>query len=98
MPRSEEKEENGVLDRKEGENYRKYKVLDTSVIIDGRILDIIRSGFLEGVFVISFYVLKELQNIADSSDSLKRVRGIRGLDFYNALYKVVGELVVIIIS
>src|SRR5690625_4781534 len=93
MPRSEEKEENGVLDRKEGENYRKYKVLDTSVIIDGRILDVIRSGFLEGVFVISFYVLKELQHIADSSDSLKRVRGRRGLDILNALQKEEGVTV-----
>lgn len=93
MPRSEEKEDNEVLDRKEGENYRKYKILDTSVIIDGRILDVIRSGFLEGVFVISFYVLKELQHIADSSDSLKRVRGRRGLDILNALQKEEGVTV-----
>ena len=93
MPRSEEQEDNEVLNRKEGENYRKYKVLDTSVIIDGRILDIIRSGFLEGVFVISFYVLKELQHIADSSDSLKRVRGRRGLDILNALQKEEGVIV-----
>lgn len=93
MPRSEEQEDNEVLDRKEGENYRKYKVLDTSVIIDGRILDIIRSGFLEGVFIISFYVLKELQHIADSSDSLKRVRGRRGLDILNALQKEDGVTV-----
>ncbi|SHE77679.1 Uncharacterized conserved protein YacL, contains PIN and TRAM domains [Atopostipes suicloacalis DSM 15692] len=93
MPRSEEQEDNEVLDRKEGENYRKYKILDTSVIIDGRILDIIRSGFLEGVFVISFYVLKELQHIADSSDSLKRVRGRRGLDILNALQKEDGVIV-----
>lgn len=93
MPRSEEQENNKVLDRKEGENYRKYKVLDTSVIIDGRILDVIRSGFLEGVFIISFYVLKELQHIADSSDSLKRVRGRRGLDILNALQKEDGVTV-----
>ena len=90
MPRSEEKEEMEVLDRQEGENYHKYKVLDTSVIIDGRILDVIRSGFLEGVFIISFYVLQELQHIADSSDSLKRVRGRRGLDILNALQKEEG--------
>lgn len=93
MPRSEEEENKEVLDRKEGENYRKYKVLDTSVIIDGRILDVIRSGFLEGVFVVSFYVLQELQHIADSSDSLKRVRGRRGLDILNALQKEEGVTV-----
>ena len=93
MPRSEEQQNNEVLERKEGENYRKYKILDTSVIIDGRILDIIRSGFLEGVFIISFYVLKELQHIADSSDSLKRVRGRRGLDILNALQKEEGVIV-----
>lgn len=90
MPRSEEQDETQVLDRKQGENYRKYKVLDTSVIIDGRILDIIQTGFLEGVFIISFYVLQELQHIADSSDSLKRVRGRRGLDILNALQKQEG--------
>src|SRR5699024_4396123 len=93
MPRSEEQQNNEVLERKEGENCRKYKILDTSLIIDGRILDIIRSGFLEGVFIISFYVLKELQHIADSSDSLKRVRGRRGLDILNALQKEEGVIV-----
>lgn len=94
MPRSEEEfNNNEVLERKEGENYRKYKILDTSVIIDGRILDVIRSGFLEGVFIISSYVLQELQHIADSSDSLKRVRGRRGLDILNALQKADGVTV-----
>lgn len=87
MARSEEQEENQVLERKEGDNFYKYKILDTSVIIDGRILDIIRSGFIEGVFVVSYHVLQELQHIADSSDSLKRVRGRRGLDILNALQK-----------
>ncbi|WP_308534428.1 PIN domain-containing protein [uncultured Peptoniphilus sp.] len=56
------------------------KVLDTSVIIDGRILDITKSGFVEGTIVIPVFVLEELQHIADSSDSLKRKRGRRGLD------------------
>lgn len=56
------------------------KVLDTSVIIDGRILDIIKSGFVEGTIVIPVFVLEELQHIADSFDSLKRKRGRRGLD------------------
>ena len=93
MPRHEEKENSMVLERKEGDNFRKYKILDTSVIIDGRILDVIRSGFLEGVFIVSFYVLRELQHIADSSDSLKRVRGRRGLDILNALQKEEGVIV-----
>lgn len=93
MPRPDEQENKDVLERKEGDNFRKYKILDTSVIIDGRILDVIRSGFLEGVFIISFYVLKELQHIADSSDSLKRVRGRRGLDILNALQKEEGVTV-----
>lgn len=56
------------------------KILDTSVIIDGRIEDILVSGFLEGPIIIPDFVLLELQHIADSSDSLKRVRGRRGLD------------------
>lgn len=87
MSRSEEVEDNQVLERKEGDNFYKYKILDTSVIIDGRILDIIQAGFIEGVFVVSYHVLQELQHIADSSDSLKRVRGRRGLDILNALQK-----------
>lgn len=56
------------------------KVLDTSVIIDGRILDIVKSGFLEGPLVVPVFVLEELQHIADSSEALKRNRGRRGLD------------------
>ena len=56
------------------------KVLDTSVIIDGRIADICETGFIEGKVVIPVFVLEELQHIADSADSLKRVRGRRGLD------------------
>lgn len=87
LARSEEQEDNQVLERKEGDNFYKYKILDTSVIIDGRILDVIQSGFIEGVFVVSYHVLQELQHIADSSDSLKRVRGRRGLDILNALQK-----------
>lgn len=87
MARNEEVKNSQVLERKEGEQYRKYKVLDTSVIIDGRILEVIQSGFIEGVFVVSHYVLQELQHIADSSDSLKRVRGRRGLDILNAMQK-----------
>lgn len=80
-------EEPQVLERKADETYRKYKILDTSVIIDGRIYDIAKTGFLEGVLVIPVFVLNELQYIADSGDSVKRVRGRRGLDILNALQK-----------
>lgn len=59
---------------------KSYKILDTSVIIDGRIADICGTGFLEGTLLIPGFVLEELQHIADSADSLKRVRGRRGLD------------------
>ena len=63
------------------------KVLDTSVIIDGRIADICKTGFIEGKLVIPRFVLNELQHIADSSDDLKRVRGRRGLDILNSIQK-----------
>ncbi|HBD63259.1 MAG TPA: PIN domain nuclease [Clostridiales bacterium] len=63
------------------------KILDTSVIIDGRISDICKTGFVEGTLVIPEFVLKELRHIADSSDSLKRNRGRRGLDILNLLQK-----------
>lgn len=66
------------------------KVLDTSVIIDGRIADIVRTGFLEGPLVIGRFVLEELQHIADSSDMLKRNRGRRGLDILNRIQKEMG--------
>ncbi len=61
------------------------KILDTSVIIDGRILDIMSTGFIEGKVIIPSFVLDELRHIADSSDSLKRNRGRRGLDILNEL-------------
>ncbi|NTW71245.1 MAG: PIN/TRAM domain-containing protein [Eubacteriaceae bacterium] len=63
------------------------KILDTSVIIDGRIFDICQTGFVEGVLIIPGFVLKELQYIADSSDSLKRTKGRRGLDILNRIQK-----------
>ncbi len=63
-------------------------ILDTSVIIDGRILDICQTKFLEGRLVIPGFVLKELQQVADSQDSLKRNRGRRGLDILNKLKKM----------
>jgi len=59
---------------------RQFKILDTSVIIDGRIADICETGFIDGTMVIPQFVLKELQQVADSADSLKRNRGRRGLD------------------
>lgn len=83
--KNEETADSQLLDRKSSEAFRKYKILDTSVIIDGRIYDIAQTGFLEGILLIPNFVLFELQYIADSSDSLKRVRGRRGLDILNAL-------------
>ena len=65
----------------------KPKILDTSVIIDGRISDICNTGFVEGPLVIPEFVLSELQRIADSSDGLKRTRGRRGLDILNKIQK-----------
>jgi uncharacterized protein YacL len=63
------------------------KILDTSVIIDGRIADVIETKFIEGVLIVPKFVLDELQQIADSSDSVKRSRGRRGLDVLNRLRK-----------
>jgi len=63
------------------------KILDTSVIIDGRIADLYRSGFLEGRLIIPSFVLEELRHIADSSDVLKRNRGRRGLDVLNSIQR-----------
>jgi uncharacterized protein YacL len=65
-----------------------YKILDTSVIIDGRIADVAETGFLDGIIVIPQFVLRELQLVADSADSLKRNRGRRGLDILQRLQKV----------
>ncbi|MDD5066734.1 MAG: TRAM domain-containing protein [bacterium] len=70
-----------------------YKVLDTSVIIDGRIADISETGFLEGILIIPRFILNELQQIADSSDGLKRQRGRRGLDILNKMKKGVKSIV-----
>ncbi|MDA8233923.1 MAG: PIN/TRAM domain-containing protein [Clostridia bacterium] len=70
-----------------------YKIMDTSVIIDGRIADICKSGFIEGVLVIPGFVLEELRHIADSSDLLKRNRGRRGLDILNKIRKELDVMV-----
>jgi uncharacterized protein YacL len=67
---------------------RSFKILDTSVIIDGRIADIAETGFLDGVLVIPQFVLRELQLVADSADSMKRNRGRRGLDILARVQKM----------
>ena len=67
--------------------FRTPKLLDTSVIIDGRIADLCETGFMEGEFVIPQFILQELQHISDSADSLKRARGRRGLDVLNHIQK-----------
>jgi len=72
------------------------KVLDTSVIIDGRIADICKTGFLEGTLVVPHFVLRELQQIADSADSAKRNRGRRGLDVLEKIKSVPGVTVQIV--
>lgn len=85
-----EKEAKDKLEDGEAKDKRllpKPKILDTSVIIDGRIADISETSFLEGTLVIPMFVLEELQHIADSSDALKRNRGRRGLDVLNRLQK-----------
>ncbi len=65
----------------------RIKILDTNVIIDGRIADICRTGFIEGPIYVPGFVIDELQHIADSSDSLRRARGRRGLDILNQMQK-----------
>ena len=77
----------------ENKRRRRYKILDTSVIIDGRIADICETGFLDGVLVVPQFVLGELQHIADSSHSLKRNRGRRGLEILQRIQKQAGVLV-----
>ena len=65
-----------------------FKILDTSVIIDGRIADLVETGFIDGTLVIPQFVLHELQLVADSSDSMKRNRGRRGLDILQRIQKM----------
>jgi uncharacterized protein YacL len=72
---------------KEQPRAESHKILDTSVIIDGRIADICETGFIEGTLVVPQFVLRELQHIADSSDPLKRNRGRRGLDILQKMQK-----------
>lgn len=77
----------GTETRKETGGHISPKILDTSVIIDGRIFDICKTGMFEGDIVVPEFVLKELQRIADSSDSMKRTRGRRGLDILGSMQK-----------
>jgi len=78
-----------------GEN-KDYRILDTSTIIDGRLADICDTGFLEGSLIVPRFVLDELQYIADSSDSMKRSRGRRGLDILNRMQKIAGLTIEIV--
>jgi len=66
---------------------KSYKILDTSVIIDGRVADICNISFIEGILVVPQFILKELQLVADSSDGMKRQRGRRGLEVLDRLQK-----------
>lgn len=75
------------------ENHKLPKLLDTSTIIDGRILDIYSCGFLDGDIIIPSFVLEELRHIADSSDGMRRARGRRGLDILNLLQKDTNHVV-----
>ena len=70
------------------EKQTSLKLLDTSVIIDGRIADLCETGFIEGTLIVPQFILLELQHISDSSDGLKRARGRRGLDVLNAIQKM----------
>ncbi|MFV0556092.1 MAG: PIN/TRAM domain-containing protein [Lactovum sp.] len=81
------KTEEQVKSKSKFKNKREFtaKLLDTSVIIDGRIFDILSTGFLEGEIIIPNFVLLELQALSDSNDSLKRAKGRRGLDLVNKL-------------
>jgi uncharacterized protein YacL len=75
---------------------KSQKVLDTSVIIDGRISDICKTGFLDGTLVVPHFVLRELQQIADSADSIKRNRGRRGLDILEKIKSLPGITVQVV--
>lgn len=71
------------------------KLLDTSVIVDGRVLEIVQAGFIEGRLLVPKFVLKELQVIADSGDAIRRARGRRGLEILNRLREASGRLEII---
>ncbi|WP_251547545.1 PIN/TRAM domain-containing protein [Limosilactobacillus caecicola] len=81
----EEPGKSGDVIKQQDANYHHYKILDTNILIDGRIYDLVKTGFLEGTLLVPNFVLYELQYIADSGESIKRVRGRRGLDILNKL-------------
>ncbi len=94
--REDDEDETAATTLNPAGRFRTPKLLDTSVIIDGRIADLCETGFMEGEFVIPQFILQELQHISDSGDSLKRARGRRGLDILNHIQKndaVVVEIV-----
>jgi uncharacterized protein YacL len=78
----------GGLFSAEAKPRRNFKVLDTSVIIDGRVADVCETGFIDGTLIVPQFVLRELQLVADSSDQLKRNRGRRGLDILQRMQKM----------
>ena len=78
----------GGLFSSESKPRRNFKVLDTSVIIDGRVADVCETGFIDGTLIVPQFVLRELQLVADSSDQLKRNRGRRGLDILQRMQKM----------
>lgn len=86
----------GGLFASEPPSSKTRKILDTSVIIDGRICDVCETGFIEGTLIIPQFVLRELQLVADSADSLKRNRGRRGLDILQRMQKMVSVQVQIV--
>lgn len=77
-----------VINAFKGIDEENIKIIDTSAIIDGRIADVCEAGFVEGTFILPQFILQELQHIADSSDSLKRARGRRGLDVLHKIQKM----------
>jgi uncharacterized protein YacL len=78
----------GIFGGEKGAAKQAFKILDTSVIIDGRIADVAETGFMDGTLVIPQFVLRELQLVADSADSMKRNRGRRGLDILQRIQKM----------
>ncbi|MDO8486918.1 MAG: PIN domain nuclease [Candidatus Curtissbacteria bacterium] len=85
----------GFNRKKKTSKYTNAQILDTSVLIDGRILDIAKTGFLIGTLIVSESVISELQSLADSADNLKRGKGRRGLDMLSDLQKQKGLKVVV---
>jgi uncharacterized protein YacL len=79
-------------------DYSNPKILDTSVIIDGRIADVAEAGFIEGVMIVPKFIIKELQYIADSPEPIKRVRGRRGLDVLKRMQQEIPNVVIKITS